>query len=247
MRDTVYLLDISPLREMQGEQDYIQQALGKLDECRRKKAESIKKEHAKAASIGAGLLLQWAAHCLWYSLIGYDDGEDAWWFNERLETQEATTQIHVLNVEGLLAQLDTAFPLTYRYGKNGKPYWEEVPLYFSLSHSGKYVLCAVSEQEIGADIQEMKQDGWRKTAERYFSKEELDALKNCDSEEEERKLFFRLWTRKEARGKLTGQGVAEMLSENMLEEGNINWLEPVAPDGYAIAVCVQGGNLWEDC
>jgi len=44
-----------------------------------------------------------------------------------------------------------------------------------------------------------------------------------------------------------GTYVAEMLSENMLEEGNINWLEPVAPDGYAIAVCVQGGNLWEDC
>lgn len=241
MRDTVYLLDISPLREMQGEQDYIQQALGKLDECRRKKAESIKKEHAKAASIGAGLLLQWAAHCLWYSLIGWDDGEDAWWFNERMETQEATTQVHVLNVEELLTQLDTVFPLTYRYGKNGKPYWEENPLYFSLSHSGKYVLCAVSEQEIGADIQEIRSEGWEKTAQRYFAKEEIVALGSCEKEEAE-KLFFRLWTRKEARGKLTGQGVAAMLSENMLEEGSISWLKLAAPEGYEVSVCTRGNR-----
>ena len=148
MRDTVYLLDISPLREMQGEQDYIQQALGKLDECRRKKAESIKKEHAKAASIGAGLLLQWAAQAYMRTASAdlrgaFQAGEEAAWQPKKTKCAEAAGALEKVTVETLLEQLGEPLSLIYRYGKSGKPYWEEIPLYFSLSHSGKYVLCAV--------------------------------------------------------------------------------------------------------
>ena len=37
--------------------------------------------------------------------------------------------------------------------KFGKPYFENSDIYFNISHSGNYVVAAVSEHEIGVDIQ----------------------------------------------------------------------------------------------
>lgn len=40
-----------------------------------------------------------------------------------------------------------------RVGEHGKPYLAGLPLRFNLSHAGEMVLCAVSDQEIGCDVE----------------------------------------------------------------------------------------------
>ena len=63
----------------------------------------------------------------------------------------------------------------YYYGEHGKPMRRNEEVCFNLSHSGKYVLCAVSEMEIGCDIEKIKEVKW-KLAKRFFSEKEYDFL-----------------------------------------------------------------------
>lgn len=70
----------------------------------------------------------------------------------------------------------------YCYGEHGKPMRKDGEVCFNLSHSGKYVLCVVSETEIGCDIEKVKEVKW-KLAKRFFSQEEYDFLERLGKEE----------------------------------------------------------------
>lgn len=94
---------------------------------------------------------------------------------------------------------------SYFIKEHGKPMLpKELGLYFNLSHSGDYVLCAVSDQEIGADIQrhEKYQD---RLAERFFHPEELAYLREA---EDRKQCFYDLWCLKESCIKCTGRGLS---------------------------------------
>lgn len=112
--------------------------------------------------------------------------------------------------------------LRFVAGENGKPYIEQYPAFrFSISHSGDYAVCVVSEQEVGIDIQKI-QDIRLGVAERFFSEEEKAQIEAAvlDKEEElsetalakREKMFFRIWSAKEAYVKLTGEGLKEFTS-----------------------------------
>lgn len=145
-------------------------------------------------------------------------------------------------VSGLASQLKAPLALTYRYGEKGKPFFKEIPLFFSLSHSGDYVLCAVSRREIGADIQKLQPVDVLKLSRRFYSEPECLALERCADEKEMQRLFFELWSRKEAWGKLTGKGVAAVLGQD-LRSGkavqDIEWAAASPPEGYTVAACVR--------
>lgn len=213
-----YLLDIRELLETGREADceaLFSEALEKVDSERRRKLERIRPRRARAASLGAGLLLQYAVR------------------------QEEESTFPVLTVSGVLDKVDCPFPLEYRYGAGGKPYLKNVPLYFSLSHSGDYVLCVTDSREVGADIQLHREGDVGKLAERFFSEEEQEALRRA---EEKRAFFFRLWARKEAYGKLTGQGVGGTLGACLLPgrediSPGVFWEEYPEPENYSIAIC----------
>lgn len=108
--------------------------------------------------------------------------------------------------------------LPLKYGSQGKPYLAEHPnLYFNLSHSGRVVVCALCDEEIGVDVQEYRKVKER-VAERFFTgqeKEQLRALK-ADTEEYE-KLFFRLWSVKESYIKFTGLGMKQGLDTFIID------------------------------
>lgn len=228
----VYLLSLTDLKTSEQLEEFSEAASLRVDLTRRRKAEEIRNPRGQAVSLGAGMLLQKMA-------ADYQSGKEI--RGERYYTAAE-----------LLSELRTPLPLQYRFGAHGKPFIVGFPLYFSISHSGDYVLCAASERAVGADIQQFQPIDFPGFARRFFTEEECIALEGCDSEPERQRVFFRLWTRKEAFGKLTGQGVMSVLNRANRRwseapacgsaELCAEWVEIAAPGGYAIAVCI-GDNL----
>lgn len=90
--------------------------------------------------------------------------------------------------------------------ENGKLYLPGVSdFYFSLSHSGEYAACVVSDVPVGVDIQKKRKTS-ANIARRFFQGEEAERIESRQGEEQT-DLFFRYWTGKESYLKLTGQGI----------------------------------------
>lgn len=82
----------------------------------------------------------------------------------------------------------------------GKPYAKDLPIYFSISHSGDFAVCAVSNSEIGIDIEKIRTVNSR-TYERFCTESEAEYINTSENG------FFRIWTLKEAFFKCIGTGL----------------------------------------
>ena len=102
---------------------------------------------------------------------------------------------------------------------DGKPLTEGI--FFSISHSGDMVLCAISERPVGVDIERLRPVPARLA----------DRLGTRDPED-----FFHLWTRMEARMKCCG-GTIGRWREFMEPSADCREEEIAAPEGYAASVC----------
>lgn len=92
----------------------------------------------------------------------------------------------------------------YGYDSYGKPYLKNLPYYISISHSNELAVCAISDTEIGIDIQVI-QDRGTELAKRFFSEDENEfILKSLNPVMD----FYRIWTMKESYVKMTGQGIS---------------------------------------
>ena len=223
----IYVLHLHP-----GEDEIRRKLLREAAECvdpvRCKKAERLKGIGAKAASLGAGMLLQKMA-------MDLTEGVE----NTDILFLEEDELLAVLQAR-MLSEQTSPFSFFYEYGEQGKPQIVNFPKKFNLSHSGDYVVCGVSNGEVGVDIQK-----WvpykERTAERFFAKEEWKLLQEKD-EQERTELFYRLWSRKEAYGKYTGQGIGSAVGEDFSneqkwQEKQICFRERILEDGYSLAVC----------
>ena len=85
--------------------------------------------------------------------------------------------------------------------ENGKPYFNNGP-YFNISHSGRYVLMAVSTAEIGVDIEEIKNKDMSPLV-RIFNEAEAKMIK-------EHSDFYYLWCAKESLIKCMGLSVGKV-------------------------------------
>lgn len=210
----IYLLNICELLEAEPDGTLYAEAAEKLDAVRRQRAERCMHEQSKAACVGAGLLLQLAVQEAGTGRkLRQESGDGAglpMGEEKGADIPEELTE-YSCSVRELLQRLHTRYEPAYVYGKNGKPYFRDYPFYFNISHSGDYVLCVISEEEVGADIQKIQPVDTAKLAGRFFAKEECRMLEQCGSDGKRQSLFFELWTKKEAFGKLTGQGVAAVL------------------------------------
>ena len=94
-------------------------------------------------------------------------------------------------------------PQNIKYGQNGKP--EISGLNFNISHSKNFVICSVSENPVGCDIEKVRsiKSGFEK---RFFTQNEVSYLDKF-TDEAKLKQFFRLWTMKESYMKFTGDGM----------------------------------------
>ena len=88
---------------------------------------------------------------------------------------------------------------------NGKPYLLTREKYFSISHSGKYILIGFSDNECGADIEQMKERDYVSIAERMkFSASNLEE-------------FYSEWTKYEAEYKLGGSDKGKSIVQTVFE------------------------------
>ena len=120
-------------------------------------------------------------------------------------------QLRSLGVESLLlhALSDAGFSrdaLALAYGPNGKPYLPKADgFFFNASHDGVYAMLAVSDAEIGCDIEQIEPVRDRLAA-RVLTPGEYAAFLACDLDRRD-ELFFRYWVSKESCMKLTGEGL----------------------------------------
>lgn len=258
-----YLMSVSEFWEGVAGERLLKAALEKVDDERRKKAEGMKVVKPQAACVGAGLLLQLAVKEALAVAGGTDvGGADAvesdltdlvldgkaqsWRFAEdmRADCAADTGGFRLYSALQVMELVGRPIELVMDYGEKGKPYLREYPLFFNLSHSGEYVACAVSDREIGVDIQKCSYTNVIGIAKRFFSEEECGALEACETGEERQQFFYRLWVRKEAYGKLLGKGILGVVSVSLLpDEGgmaavkDLLWHEWSFIEGYKIAMC----------
>lgn len=125
-------------------------------------------------------------------------------------------------------------------GENGKPCLKQGGLYFNLSHSAGKALCAVSDREVGADIQLEKpcNEGLMR---RFFPPAEQAYV--CSSGQRGA-AFTQIWAMKESYIKALGLGLKLPLNSFSVEfDGGAHvgsWkLWHICTEKYHIAVCSE--------
>lgn len=118
----------------------------------------------------------------------------------------ARTVAKELLQKGLREQLgDKKFVPNVKLRLDGKPYLENSKLYFNISHSQQYVICAISDEEVGIDIQYHKKKDVDTVARRMMSASEWQAYQETSAKA---KFFYDLWAKKESFLKFTGKGLS---------------------------------------
>lgn len=92
-------------------------------------------------------------------------------------------------------------------GEHGKPYLKRFPqICFNISHSNGIAVCAISQSEVGIDVERI--GTFRSAvARRVLTEKEIEFLETL-AEHERGEMFYRFWTLKESYLKLDGSGLA---------------------------------------
>ena len=118
--------------------------------------------------------------------------------------------IHALREEGVFSDMPEFF-----YGEHQKPYLRNYPgWHFNFSHCKNAVCCVLSHEEVGVDIEEIKEYK-ESLAEYVCNEEEFKALNGSDNQADG---FYKLWTQKEAVFKMLGSGITKDI-KNVLNKG----------------------------
>lgn len=136
--------------------------------------------------------------------------------------------------------------------EEGKPFFENLNIHFSVSHSGNLWACLMGPFNCGLDVQYIKPCNFTKIAGRFFSQNECKYVesKGLDG-------FFEIWVRREAFGKYTGEGFFGNMAEFVMPDGHaadriacpdgrdISFRDIYLADGIKCAVCAPGRYIRE--
>ena len=126
----------------------------------------------------------------------------------------------------------------------GKPRAES-GVCFNLSHSGDYAVLAVADNEIGVDIERARDITALKMGKIVFCENEMELLEKSGGNT---RLFFDLWTKKEALLKCMGKGFhraaksVEVINGSFCEDGVIYNMKTKAFSDYTISVCAKNSS-----
>lgn len=158
---------------------------------------------------------------------------------ERVAQKNKNASLEKIASEVLLAYaLKQELPTSYKLFKNGKPYIPTLP-FFNISHSFPYVVCAVSNKEVGVDIEKISR---MKTT---LSRQILSAAEYENSETVSGAALLNLlcekWVRKEAYLKMLGIGLRRSMTDitftgdELLGEDVFSRVYPL--DNFLISFC----------
>jgi len=184
----IYYCDISNFGEKSN-------YLKLIDNERIEKMNRYKNDADKLRSLAAALLIQ----------VSLKD------HIEKKEYSGNSKEISV-KVSDILKPEET-LQIHYTPNAYGKPFIMAYPnFHFSISHSGSYVALASHEDKVGLDIQEERNSKTMAISNRFFAKEERELLESVTDKDSRTKLFYRIWSAKEAYIKYTGRGMSENLA-----------------------------------
>lgn len=136
--------------------------------------------------------------------------------------------------------------------KYGKPEIENSKnIHYNISHSSEYVVCAVSDVEIGIDIEKKREINCIDISSRYFSVEE-NGLIEGKTYKKSLDAFYKLWTLKESYIKCCGKGFSiplhsfslhTMALDEELAYGSYQFKSFEIKDSYHISVCQNGKKI----
>lgn len=108
----------------------------------------------------------------------------------------------------------------FEYGQHGKPALPQIQ--FNYSHSKDWILLAIHhEWSLGCDIEWMDpQINVLELSDQFFSPSEANALHRYPKDQQ-RNVFYNLWSRKEAFIKCSGEGLSYGLDQFSIEEGDV--------------------------
>src|SRR5436190_3681992 len=127
-------------------------------------------------------------------------------------------------------------------------------VHFNLSHCEERAVLAISNAEVGIDLERDRPIEHVDLARRYFHANEVAAITASRDEAEQRRAFFLVWTLKEAVVKALGTGLSTPLDSFEVEIGaspprlavapegapQTWWLNAAMADGYCCALAVPG-------
>lgn len=118
---------------------------------------------------------------------------------------------------------------------NGRPFFEDSTIDFSISHSHGAVAVAISDScRVGIDVEaaDMSPERVKKLADRYLSATEASAISSAED-------FCRLWTQREAYVKQSGTPLADALADGIPSGVNIYNFDVF---GFPAALCFTGNE-----
>lgn len=121
----------------------------------------------------------------------------------------------------------------------GKPFVSDVPgFHFNLSHSGRYVVLAYGDREVGVDVQQHTAGNTDALARRWFSPEEYAYAEGS------RQRFYEIWTAKESYVKYLGKGLCmDLRAVSVLNPGPDLCFQHISlSDDYSLCFCSAGGE-----
>ena len=147
------------------------------------------------------------------------------------------TAAYLLLCEGLQKEYGITEKPIFEYGEHGKPWIVGHPeIHFNLSHCREAVLCMLSDRPVGVDVESVRK--FKDSLIRYtMNDKEVEMIMQAPRPDVE---FIRLWTRKEAVLKLTGEGINDNLKD-VLNDCPYPIITTVSADlRYVYSVCTEG-------
>lgn len=140
---------------------------------------------------------------------------------------------HIAAME-LLAQMVGVLP---EIGKTpqGKPYFLDSDLHFSISHTKNHAFCAVSHRNVGIDAEEI---GRRVNVQALLPMLSETEYLAVSASADPADAFLRIWVQKECYAKRTGRGMGHYLKDTRFDPSDVQIM-----DGCYVAIQEDEKNV----